>query len=81
MTPSKPSWDSCWMVWMWRQHGWVALHFTASYRRRDAIANVERLYPDDPTVWRQKRRAGVWKCVRTTLCDLSPLEILKGGQP
>jgi len=81
---SGPAFDSCWMVWF-RQclqpdGKWYAWEYTHARTRAESIEKYtlfrKGIIQQRPgRNFRNMRRRGVIKCVRTTLSDSSPLEI------
>ena len=76
--------DSCWMVWF--RNGlqpdgtWYAWEYTHAATRKESLRKWMENWGGDVTVWRQWRRQGILKCVRTTLSTATPLELSKHFQ-
>jgi len=79
-----PAFDQCWMVWFRDElvpdGRWYAVLWTHSHTRISAIAKAKNIWgwgagTNKPNGWRNHRRRGLVKAVRTTLSTGSPLEI------
>lgn len=72
--------DRCWMVWfrngLHSDGEWIAWEYTHSITRHDSIKAFEKFWGTErPNPYRNLRRKGLVRCVKTELvADLPPTE-------
>ena len=81
---SGPAFGQCWGVWfrsgLVPDGEWHVWQYTLAPTRDESLSRVKGSWGHDPGWWRKYRRRGIVKCVRTTLSDSSPLEIVQHAQ-